>query len=60
LRDIGFKKDEASIAGFRATTMTLGREELGTEKHIIDLCLAHNVKDSNGTTYDREDFKKKK
>jgi len=60
LRDIGFKKDEASIAGFRATAMTLGREELGTEKHIIDLCLAHNVKDSNGTAYDRADFKKER
>jgi len=60
LRDIGFKKDEASIAGFRATAMTLGREELGTEKHIIDLCLAHNVKDTNGNAYDRADFKKER
>ena len=40
--------------------MTLGRQELKTEKWLIELALAHVVKDPNGYAYDRSDFPKER
>jgi integrase len=60
LRDLGFSKDESTIHGFRATIMTLGRQELKADKWLIELALAHVVKDPNGYAYDRADFPKER
>jgi integrase len=60
LRNLGITKEESTIHGFRATIMTLGRQELKTEKWLIELALAHVVKDPNGYAYDRSDFPKER
>ena len=60
LRNLGISQEESTIHGFRATIMTLGRQELKTEKWLIELALAHVVKDPNGYAYDRSDFPKER
>ncbi len=54
IRRMGFDtKTEQSIHGFRATARTLIVERLGWLEPVVELQLAHVVKDSNGYAYNR-------
>lgn len=56
LRAMGFPKDEVTGHGFRATARTLLDEDLGIAPAVIEAQLAHSVKDSLGTAYNRTEF----
>jgi hypothetical protein len=58
LRSMGFSKDVITVHGLRATARTmLGEiEELEFNRDIIDLQLAHVVKDANDEAYNRTRF----
>jgi len=45
--------EEQSAHGFRATAKTLLREALGFREEVVEMQLAHVVKDSNGNAYSR-------
>ena len=53
LRRRGISKEEMSIHGFRAMARTILDEELDFPAHLLEHQLAHKVKDSNGTSYNR-------
>lgn len=53
LRKMGWTSEEQSVHGFRATARTLLDERLRFPFHVIEAQLAHAVKDSNGTAYNR-------
>ena len=53
LRRRGISKEEMSIHGFRAMARTILDEELEFPAHLLEHQLAHKVKDSNGTSYNR-------
>lgn len=53
LRSLGFSGDVVTAHGFRATARTLLDEQLKFRPDIIELQLAHTVKDANGRAYNR-------
>jgi hypothetical protein len=53
LRGMGYASDVHSAHGFRATARTIMDEVLGERVDIIELQLAHTVKDPNGRAYNR-------
>ena len=56
LRRMGFPRDEMTGHGFRAMARTLLAERLTMDEAIIDLKLAHAVKDRLGRAYNRTEF----
>lgn len=56
LRSLGIEKEEMSGHGFRATARTLLDEELGMRVEIIEMQLAHRVRDVHGQAYNRTKF----
>ena len=56
LRVLGYTSDIATGQGFPATARTLLREALSVDREIIELQLAHEVKDPNGRAYNRAEF----
>ncbi len=56
LRAMGFPKDEVTGHGFRATARTMLDEVLGVAPAVIEAQLAHSVKDSLGSAYNRTEF----
>ena len=55
-RRLGFRKDEVTAHGFRATARTMLAERLRWPAHIIELQLAHAPRDPLGRAYNRADF----
>ncbi|MEN9266279.1 MAG: integrase arm-type DNA-binding domain-containing protein [Thermostichales cyanobacterium BF4_bins_65] len=53
LRALGIPKEVATGHGFRATARTLLEEVLGFRPEVIELQLAHNVRDPLGRAYNR-------
>lgn len=53
LRRMGFAKDEMTGHGFRAMARTILDETLGVRPEYIEHQLAHAVRDTNGTAYNR-------
>ncbi|WP_220464935.1 integrase arm-type DNA-binding domain-containing protein [Granulicella sp. 5B5] len=53
MRRMGIPADELTGHGLRATARTLIEEELHYRPEVIELQLAHEVKDSNGSAYNR-------
>jgi integrase len=53
---MGIAADEAVAHGFRATARTLIAEKLSVPEQIIEAQLAHTVKDSLGTAYNRTEW----
>jgi integrase len=53
LRGMGYASDVHTAHGFRATARTIMDEVLGERVDIIELQLAHTVKDPNGRAYNR-------
>ena len=49
MRSLGIEKEEMSGHSFRATARTLHHEELGFRVEIIEMQLAHSVRDCHGT-----------
>ena len=56
LRAMGYASEEATGHGFRATARTLAVEMLDVSESVIEMQLAHAVKDANGTAYNRTQF----
>ena len=56
LRRMGFPRDEMTGHGFRAMARTLLAERLTMDEAIIELKLAHAVKDRLGRAYNRTEF----
>ncbi|MBC7705736.1 MAG: integrase arm-type DNA-binding domain-containing protein [Rhodoferax sp.] len=56
LRAMGFAKDEVTAHGFRATARTILAERLNVPVPVIEAQLAHAVKDSLGTAYNRTQY----
>lgn len=56
LRAMGFPNDEVTGHGFRATARTMLDEILGVSPAVIEAQLAHSVKDSLGSAYNRTEF----
>ena len=56
LRAMGYPKDEVTGHGFRATARTMLDEVLGIAPAVIEAQLAHSVKDSLGSAYNRTEF----
>lgn len=55
LINLGFG-DQQTAHGFRATARTLLVEVLGFPESVVEMQLAHQVKDSNGRAYNRTTF----
>ncbi|MEZ5477196.1 MAG: integrase arm-type DNA-binding domain-containing protein [Thiolinea sp.] len=53
IRRLGYEQDEMTAHGFRAMARTVLEEVLNYPIHIIELQLAHAVKDPNGRAYNR-------
>lgn len=53
LRRMGWGKEDVCGHGFRATARTILEEELKYPPEVIEMQLAHQVKDSNGRAYNR-------
>lgn len=53
LRKLGYRNEDVSPHGFRATARTLLDEQLGYPQHLIEHQLSHTVKDANGRAYNR-------
>lgn len=53
MRRMGIPADEMSGHGFRAVARTMLDENLGFRVDVIELQLAHKVRDSNGEAYNR-------
>ena len=60
MRSIGIDKDQQTPHGFRATARTLLEEELGYRVEVIEMQLAHAVRDATGRAYNRTQFLKKR
>ena len=56
LRAMGYASEEATGHGFRATARTLIVEVLGIQESVVEMQLAHAVRDANGTAYNRTQF----
>lgn len=56
LRSLGISASEVSVHGFRATFKTLLLERLEYSEHLIEMQLAHSVKDIHGRAYHRAAF----
>lgn len=56
MRTMGVAKEDHTTHGWRATARTLLEEELRYRPAVIEMQLAHQVKDSNGTAYNRTRF----
>lgn len=56
LTTLGYSSDIVTGHGFRATARTLLHERLSVDKDVIELQLAHEVKDPNGRAYNRTEF----
>lgn len=56
LRRMGYSKEEMTPHGFRAMARTLIAEELRIRAELIEMQLAHSVKDPNGRAYNRAQF----
>ena len=56
LRGLGYMHDMQTGHGFRATARTLLDEVLNQDVRHIEMQLAHEVKDANGTAYNRTKF----
>jgi integrase len=56
LRRMGFDGDTVTGHGFRATARTLLDEVLGYRPEVIEMQLAHGVKDPLGRAYNRTGF----
>jgi integrase len=53
LRFMGIGGEETTLHGFRATARTLLDEVLGERYDLIEMHLAHKVRDPNGRAYNR-------
>ncbi len=54
IRALGYKSEEMTAHGFRATLATLGEEVVGIDPRILDACLGHKRDDtSHGAVYAR-------
>ena len=53
LRGMGLGPDEMTVHGFRAVARTLLDEVLGERYDLIEMQLAHTVRDPNGRAYNR-------
>lgn len=60
LRSMGYSGDMVTAHGFRATARTLLAEALSIDPAVVELQLAHEVKDANGTAYNRTEYIKKR
>ena len=56
LRGLGVDADTHSAHGFRASARTMLDERLGVRVEVIEMQLAHKVKDANGNAYNRTSF----
>jgi integrase len=56
LRVLGYSGDVVTGHGFRATARTLIAEVLGFDAAVVELQLAHEVQDENGSAYNRTEF----
>lgn len=56
LQTLGFGSDVQTIHGFRATARTMLEERLKFDSRVIEANLAHVVKETQGTAYNRTDF----
>ncbi len=56
LRIMGYGKEEVTGHGFRATARTFLDEELGFRPEVIEMQLAHTVKDHLGRAYNRTHY----
>jgi integrase len=53
---MGFPADEVTVHGFRATARTVLHERLGFSPDVTEAQLAHSVRDSLGSAYNRTEF----
>ena len=60
LRAMGYGSEMATAHGFRATARTLAVEVLQFPESVVEMQLAHAVKDANGTAYNRTEFTRKR
>ncbi len=60
LRSMGYSSETVTAHGFRATARTLLAEALSIEPAVVELQLAHEVKDPNGTAYNRAEYIEKR
>ncbi len=56
LRRLGYSKDEMTAHGFRAMARTLLDEKLKVRVEVIEMQLAHKVRDMHGKAYNRTSF----
>ncbi len=56
LRVLGYPADVVTGHGFRATARTLIAEVLSLDSDVVEMQLAHKVKDLNGNAYNRTEF----
>lgn len=56
LRSMGFRNDEVTGHGFRATARTMLVERPGVPENVVAAQLAHTVKDNLGRAYNRTEF----
>lgn len=60
-RNMGYStKEDVTAHGFRATARTLAVELLNFPEAVVEMQLAHVVKDENGTAYNRTEFLQKR
>jgi len=60
LSNLGISNEEMTGHGFRASARTMLEEVLEYDSKYIEMQLAHTVKDSNGTAYNRTKFIKER
>ena len=60
LRRLGYTKDEMCGHGFRAMARTILDEVLGCPFEVIEMQLAHAVKDANGRAYNRTKYREQR
>lgn len=60
LRSLGYPSNVVTAHGFRATARTLIAEVLSIDPAVVELQLAHQVKDANGSAYNRTEFIEKR
>jgi integrase len=56
LQVLGIPKEDMSNHGWRAVARTLLDESLGFRVELIEMQLAHSVRDVHGTAYNRTKF----
>ena len=56
LLSMGFSSDEQTVHGFRASARTMLAERLEINDNVMEAHMAHAVKNSLGTAYDRTTF----